>query len=168
MVTLVLGAARSGKSRYAEGLITARPAPWRYVATAEAGDDEMAARIAAHRARRGGGWTVVETPRNLAAALGAGDAIPTMVDCLTLWLSSVMMVDADIEAEIARLEDAVRAWRGHLVLVTNEVGASIVPDSKLARRFRDAQGVLNQRMAACADRVVLVVAGLPLFLKGQP
>lgn len=168
MLTLVLGAARSGKSRYAEGLVTAQPPPWRYVATAEARDEEMAARIAAHRARRGGGWTVVEAPHDLAAVLGDTDALPTLVDCLTLWLSNVMMANADIETEIARLEGAARGRRGELVLVSNEVGAGIVPDNALARRFRDAQGVLNQRIAACADRVVLVVAGLPLFLKGPP
>lgn len=168
MLTLVLGAARSGKSRYAEGLITTWPAPWRYVATAEAGDDDMAARIAAHRAHRGEAWRVIEAPRELAAVLAADESMPTLVDCLTLWLSNAMMADADIEAEIARLEDAARKRRGELVLVSNEVGAGIVPANALARRFRDAQGHLNQRIAACADRVVLVVAGLPLFVKGQP
>jgi adenosylcobinamide kinase/adenosylcobinamide-phosphate guanylyltransferase len=168
MLTLVLGGARSGKSRYAERLITAQPPPWRYIATAEAGDDEMAARIAAHRARRGEGWTTIEAPRDLVAALTVNEPIPTMVDCLTLWLSNLMIGNADVDAAVALLESTVQPWRGELVLVSNEVGAGIVPDNALARRFRDAQGQLNQRIAAVADRVVLVVAGLPVFVKGQP
>lgn len=166
MLTLVLGGARSGKSRYAERLIVAAASRYRYVATAEAIDDEMTERIAAHRARRGEGWQTVEAPRDLVGALAAQDQIATMVDCLTLWLSNLIMVDADIEEETTRLENAVRQWRGELVLVSNEVGTGIIPDNALARRFRDAQGQLNQRMATCADRVVLMVAGLPVVVKG--
>jgi adenosylcobinamide kinase/adenosylcobinamide-phosphate guanylyltransferase len=166
-LTLVLGGARSGKSRYAESLVTALPPPWVYVATGEALDAEMGARIAAHRARRGDGWTTVEAPRALAAALTERVAAPMLVDCLTLWLSNLMMADAAIEDEIARLVAALAAARGPVVLVSNEVGWSIVPDNALARRFRDLQGGLNQRIAALADRVVLMVAGLPLILKGS-
>jgi adenosylcobinamide kinase / adenosylcobinamide-phosphate guanylyltransferase len=163
-LTLVLGGARSGKSRHAEALITAGSPPWVYVATAEPLDDEMTARIAAHRARRGAGWRDVEAPRDLAGALaGVRDAV--LVDCLTLWLSNLMLADADIEAESARLEDVLTRMTGPVVLVSNEVGAGIVPDNALARRFRDAQGRLNQRIAARADRVVLMVAGLPLVVK---
>jgi adenosylcobinamide kinase / adenosylcobinamide-phosphate guanylyltransferase len=165
-LTLVLGGARSGKSRYAEGLITALPPPWIYLATAEALDAEMAERITAHRARRGVGWTTVEAPRALAAALVEQANAPVLVDCLTLWLSNLMMADATIEDEIERLVAALGSTRAPVVLVANEVGSGIVPDNALARRFRDLQGGLNQRMAAAADRVVMMVAGLPLVLKG--
>ena len=170
LLTLVLGGARSGKSRYAEGLIAALPPPWQppwtYVATAQAGDDEMAARIAAHRARRGPHWLTIEAPRDLAAALMSQPGAPILVDCLTLWLSNLMLADADFEAEVAHLETALAAATGPVVLVANEVGYGIVPDYPLGRRFRDLQGMLNQKLAARAGRVVLVVAGLPLAVKG--
>ena len=164
----MLGGARSGKSRYAESLVTALPPPWLYVATAEAGDSEMVARVAAHQARRGPSWTTIETPRNVAETLGTHAATPTLVDCLTLWLSNVMLADADVDAEIEQLDEALARAAAPIVLVANEVGFGIVPDSALGRRFRDLQGLLNQRIAARADRVVLVVAGLPLTLKGSP
>ena len=167
-LTLVLGGARSGKSRYAETLITALPPPWIYAATAQALDAEMAARIGAHRARRGDGWTTLEAPRDLAATLTAHRKVPILVDCLTLWLSNLMMADAPIEAEIDRLENALAQAAAPVVLVANEVGSGIVPDNALARRFRDLQGGLNQRIAAQADTVVLLVAGLPLMVKGHP
>ena len=164
----MLGGARSGKSRYAESLVTAAPPPWLYVATAEAGDSEMVARVAAHQARRGPSWTTIETPRNVAETLGTHADTPTLVDCLTLWLSNVMLADADVDAEIEQLDEALARAAAPIVLVANEVGFGIVPDSALGRRFRDLQGLLNQRIAARADRVVLVVAGLPLTLKGSP
>jgi adenosylcobinamide kinase/adenosylcobinamide-phosphate guanylyltransferase len=165
-LTLVLGGARSGKSRYAESLITAHPPPWVYVATAEALDDEMRARIADHRARRGADWRVVEAPRDLAGALmGLGEGGAVLVDCLTLWLTNLMLADADLESESTRLQTALADIAVPVVLVSNEVGFGIVPDNALARRFRDAQGWLNQRMAAVAARVVLMVAGLPLVVK---
>jgi adenosylcobinamide kinase/adenosylcobinamide-phosphate guanylyltransferase len=167
LLTLVLGGARSGKSRYGEGLIAASPPPWTYVATAEAFDAEMAERIAAHRARRGPQWRTIEAPRDLAAALAKCEMTPVLVDCLTLWLSNHMLDDADIDLEMARLEYALAAAKTPMVLIANEVGSGIVPDHPLGRKFRDLQGVLNQRMAARADRVVLVVAGLPLALKGS-
>ena len=167
-ITLVLGGARSGKSRYAESLITACPPPWDYVATAEPLDDEMRARIGEHRARRGAGWRVIEAPRDLAGALTArSDGSAMLVDCLTLWLSNLMLAQRDIDAEMDRLEAALSGIARPLVLVSNEVGLGIVPDNALARRFRDAQGRLNQRIAARADRVVLMVAGLPLVVKGN-
>ena len=165
-LTLVLGGARSGKSRYAESLVTACPPPWTYIATAEPLDDEMRARIAEHRARRGADWRTIEAPRDLAEALqrnSAGGAV--LVDCLTLWLTNRMLADADIEAESARLEIVLSGLSAPRVVVSNEVGLGIVPDNALARRFRDAQGRLNQRIAARADRVVLMVAGLPLVVK---
>ncbi len=163
----MIGGARSGKSRHAEAVVCAFPPPWLYVATGEARDDEMAARIAAHRARRGADWRTIEAPRDIAGVLAgmpAGGAM--LIDCLTLWLSNLMLADADIDAEIDRLDDALVRTPGPVVLVSNEVGLGIVPDNALARRFRDAQGVLNQRIAARADRVVLIVAGLPLVVKG--
>jgi len=166
-LTLVLGGARSGKSRYAESLITARASPWLYVATAEARDEEMAARIAVHQQRRAAGWQTIEAPHDLAGALAAAPTeAPLLIDCLTLWLSNRMLADADVDAETARFEDALGRRDGMVVLVSNEVGFGIVPDNALARRFRDLQGHLNQRIAARADRVALVVAGLPLIVKG--
>ncbi len=165
-ITLVLGGARSGKSRHAESLVASFPSPWLYVATAEPHDDEMAARIATHRARRGADWRTVEAPRDLVGALVAPSAGAVLVDCLTLWLSNLMLADLDIAAETARLEAALARATVPIVLVSNEVGFGIVPDNALARRFLDAQGRLNQQIAARADRVVLVVAGLPLVVKG--
>lgn len=165
-LTLVLGGARSGKSRYAESLIAALPPPWIYVATAEAGDAEMTERIALHRARRNKGWQTLEAPHDLAGAVaGAESDVPILVDCLTLWLSSRMLAGTDVEAETAHLETALASRRAPTVLVSNEVGFGIVPDNELARRFRDLQGRLNQRMAARAGRVILMVAGLPLTVK---
>jgi adenosylcobinamide kinase / adenosylcobinamide-phosphate guanylyltransferase len=169
-LTLVLGGARSGKSRYAESVIAKLPPnwqpPWLYVATAEPGDAEMTARIAAHRSRRGSRWQTIEAPRDLAAALKSCQTMPVLVDCLTLWLSNLLLAKADIDGEIAGLESALAAAQAPVVVVANEVGSGIVPDHPLGRRFRDLQGALNQRMAARADRVVLVVAGLPLVVKG--
>lgn len=165
-LTLVLGGARSGKSRHAEALIAAHPAPWHYIATAEALDAEMAARIAEHRDRRDARWITHEAPRDLAGALIAiPDGVPVLIDCLTLWLSNLILADADLEAETARLAEVLATPRGAWVAVANEVGLGIVPDNALARRFRDAAGVLNQRLAAGAERVVLCVAGFPMTVR---
>jgi adenosyl cobinamide kinase/adenosyl cobinamide phosphate guanylyltransferase len=169
-LTFVIGGARSGKSRYAEAMTAASPPPWEppwtYIATADAGDEEMAARIAAHRARRGAEWKTVEAPRDLAAALAVSGAVPVLVDCLTLWLSNLMIAEADIDHEMQKLETALAAAAAPVVVVANEVGFGIVPSFPLGRRFRDMQGILNQRIAARADRVVLMVAGLPVPIKG--
>jgi adenosylcobinamide kinase/adenosylcobinamide-phosphate guanylyltransferase len=166
LLTLVLGGARSGKSRYAESLIKALPRPWFYVATAEAKDEEMTARIAEHMARRGAGWQTIEAPHDLAGALGKVPArAPVLIDCLTLWLSDRMLADADMDREIDALEAALTRRTGAIVAVSNEVGLSIVPDNALARRFRDLQGILNQRLAAQAARVVMMVAGIPIAVK---
>jgi len=165
-LALVLGGARSGKSRHAEALVTALPPPWLYIATGEPCDNEMAARIAEHRARRGTQWQTVEAPRDLAGALAAAPAgAAVLIDCLTLWLTNVMLAGADVDAEIARLERALVERGGATVVVANEVGLGIVPDNALARSFRDAAGRLNQRLAAAADRVVLLVAGIPVKVK---
>jgi adenosylcobinamide kinase/adenosylcobinamide-phosphate guanylyltransferase len=172
-LTLVLGGARSGKSRYAERLVEAAAAVGTYCATAEAGDAEMAARIAAHRARRDGGgrgafWRTVEAPLALAATIRAEAAPerPLLIDCLTLWLSNLMMAERAIDEEFATLRMALRDAAGPIVLVANEVGLGLVPETPLGRDFRDAAGRLNQEIAALADRVVFVAAGLPLVLKG--
>jgi adenosylcobinamide kinase / adenosylcobinamide-phosphate guanylyltransferase len=165
-LSLVLGGARSGKSRYAEWLIGTYPQPWIYVATAEARDDEMAERIAAHKARRDAGWQTIEAQHDLADAVEAAPSDAAMlVDCMTLWLSNQMEGAFDIDAQTARLLEALAGRTGPTVLVSNEVGLGIVPDNALARRFRDAQGILNQRLAAQATRVVMMVAGLPVVVK---
>lgn len=165
-LTLVLGGARSGKSRYAESLVQNRPPPWVYVATAQASDAEMSARIAAHRQRRQEGWATVEAPLDLAGAIRTAPAgAPVLVDCLTLWLTNLVLAEADVEAAGEDLLAACAGARGPTVLVSNEVGWGIVPDNALARRFRDHAGVLHGRVAAMADRVVLTVAGLPLVVK---
>ena len=165
-LTFVLGGARSGKSRFAERLVTASPPPWLYLATAEALDPEMAARIADHRARRVAGWETAEAPLDLAASLHAApEGRPVLVDCLTLWLSNVLLAGGDVEAASEGLAAVLSRPRGPWVAVANEVGLGIVPDNLLARRFRDAAGRLNQRVAAAADRVVLTVAGIPVEVK---
>jgi adenosylcobinamide kinase/adenosylcobinamide-phosphate guanylyltransferase len=166
LVTLVLGGARSGKSRYAEWLIGTCPKPWVYIATAEAKDDEMAERIAAHKARREAGWQTIEAPHELPEALAAAPAgSAVLVDCLTLWLSNLMLGKFKVDTMTARLEQALAARAGPTVLVSNEVGLGIVPDNALARQFRDVQGVLNQRLAARAGRVIMMVAGVPVAVK---
>ena len=164
-LTLVLGGARSGKSRHAEDLVTAHPLPWRYVATAQALDDEMRDRVARHQASRGPGWTTREAPLDLAAALAEAEGQPVLVDCLTLWLTNEILGGHDDDQATSKLEAALRSREAPIVLVANEVGYGIVPDNALARRFRDEAGRLNQRMARLADRVVLVVAGIPVTVK---
>lgn len=165
-VTLVLGGARSGKSALAERLVLAAgPAPV-YIATAEAWDDEMRSRIAAHKAQRDGqGWRTIEAPLDLPGALATVGDAPVLVDCLTLWLTNLMLGGHDIEAATKGLMVALDR-PALTVLVANEVGLGIVPDNALARRFRDAAGRLNQQVAERADTVVFTAAGLPLVLKG--
>lgn len=167
-LTLVLGGARSGKSRYAEQLVEAAAPAGTYCATAEPKDDEMMARIAAHRARRGQVWRTIEAPLALAVTIGAEarPERPLLVDCLTLWLSNAMLAEMPLEQEFATLRAALRDAAGPVVLVANEVGLGLVPQTPLGRRFRDEAGRLNQEIAALADRVVFVAAGLPLMLKG--
>jgi len=164
-ITLILGGARSGKTAHALAAAEATGRGLVMIATAEALDAEMAERIARHRAERGPRWRTIEATLDLAGALARVSAGETaVVDCLTLWVSNLMHAERDLEAEAARL---IAALPGRdMVLVSNEVGLGIVPDNALARRFRDAAGRLNQQVAAAADRVVFVAAGLPLVLKG--
>lgn len=164
-LSLVTGGARSGKSALAERLVRLCPAPHIYIATAEARDDEMRDRIARHRLDRSTGWQTVEAPLGLAAALEAAKG-SVLIDCATLWLSNHMLAGNDPGAETARLLATLARVPGPVVVVSNEVGWGIVPDNALARRFRDAQGRLNQRLAAQAGLAVAVIAGLPLVLKG--
>jgi adenosylcobinamide kinase/adenosylcobinamide-phosphate guanylyltransferase len=165
---LILGGVRSGKSRYAGELAAARGRAVTVIATGAAKDEEMAARIAAHRASRPAHWSVVEEPLHLAAALRA--AAPSgviVVDCLTLWLSNLLCLEDEglLRRESADLMDALPALDTDCVLISNEVGFGIIPASALARRFGDEAGALHQRLAQLCDRVVLMVAGLPVTLK---
>jgi adenosylcobinamide kinase / adenosylcobinamide-phosphate guanylyltransferase len=164
---LVLGGARSGKSAYAQRLAEAHGPERLYLATAAAGDEEMAARIARHRADRGRGWTALEEPIELAATLlaqaRAGRVV--VVDCLTLWLSNLMRAGRDPGLALTALADAMGRLTGPAILVSNEVGMGIVPDHKLGRDFRDWQGRANREIGAACDVVIFVAAGFPLQLK---
>lgn len=167
---LVLGGARSGKSAFAQAQAEASGLEPIFVATAHAYDEEMRTRIARHVADRDARWRTVEAPYDLVGALAA-EASPgrvLLIDCLTLWLSNLMLRGDDLEAASADLFAGVQRLAGPAVFVTNEVGSGIVPDNALARRFRDAQGRLNQAMATACANVVLVAAGLPLVLKPAP
>jgi adenosylcobinamide kinase / adenosylcobinamide-phosphate guanylyltransferase len=172
-ITLILGGARSGKSAHAEGLIEAVGGGV-YVATAESFDTEMRDRIHVHQKRRGDQWQTIEEPLDLSGAIArarlAGSGAPVLVDCLTLWVSNLMAADKEIDQAVSLLIETL----GHsgsptpdtpVVLVSNEVGLGIVPDNELARRFRDHAGYVNQQIAAVADRVIFVAAGLPVILK---
>ncbi len=166
-LVLILGGMRSGKSRRAEELAAASGLAPVYLATAVAGDAETESRIAAHRARRGENWRTVEVPVELAAAISR-EARPDrilLVDCLTMWLTNLLMAEMEVAAACDRLEEALRDRRGPILLVSNEVGLGVVPAAPLSRRFLDHAGNLHRRLAALADRVELVVAGLPLALK---
>ena len=170
MTELILGGARSGKSALAERRAADSGLAVTCIATGEAGDGEMAARIAHHKERRPAHWALVEEPLHLAAALrehAAPDRL-LLVDCLTLWLSNLMFAKRDIGAETQQLLAALKNRRASIVLVSNEVGLGIVPDNKMARDFRDHAGRLHQAIGAIATDVIFVAAGLPLALKGKP
>lgn len=166
-LTLVVGGACSGKSAFAEALVVAEAPRPTYIATAQAFDDEMRAKIADHQAARGPGWHTIEAPLDLAAALASADpTAPILIDCATLWLSNLLLAEADMTAAEDALFAALPGLSAPLVVVSNEVGQGVVPESKLGRQFRTVQGRFNQRLAAQADLVVTVIAGLPLTLKG--
>lgn len=164
---LVLGAARSGKSRHAQTLAEAGAGRLMFIATAQAFDDEMETRIARHQADRDARWSTVEAPVELARAIvehgGKGNIL--LIDCLTLWASNLLLGDEDIDARTDALLAAVAESPAQMIFVSNEVGSGIVPDNALARRFRNVAGTLNQRVAAACGRVDLVVAGIPLRLR---
>lgn len=167
-LALVVGGARSGKSRLAERLITGTARPRVYIATAQPFDAEMHDRIAQHIADRGPGWTTVEAPLTLAETLATTPPdSAVLVDCATLWLSNQMLAGADLAEKSSALLAALAACPAPVVIVSNEVGWGIVPENALARAFRDAQGRLNQMLAAQAGLVVGVMAGLPMVLKGD-
>jgi len=166
---LILGGAKSGKSTYAETLVAAYPAPHIYVATAQILDEEMAQRVQIHQKRREGSWETVESPYALVKTLGTFQGRPNavLVDCITLWLSNLMLQSSneDPMKAVNDLVDFIKTVAFPLFLVSNEVGGGIVPDHPLARRFRDLAGLTNQQLAASCPAVTLVVAGLPLRLK---
>jgi adenosylcobinamide kinase/adenosylcobinamide-phosphate guanylyltransferase len=169
MNTLILGGVRSGKSRFAESLATQGSGSKILIATGTAGDEEMAARIAAHRAKRAPGWKVIEEPLHLAAALAKASTPGAfvVVDCLTLWLTNLLChADAElVDTEVESLIGSLPALSGDHVFVANEVGLGIMPINELARKFSDAAGLLHQRLGALCDSVILTVAGIPMTVK---
>jgi adenosyl cobinamide kinase/adenosyl cobinamide phosphate guanylyltransferase len=168
-LTLVLGGARSGKSRHAQILAMATPPPWVYIATAQALDEEMRERIAKHKADRGDGWSTIEEPIELARAVAeAQPQAPLVVDCVTLWVSNLMLAGHDVEAAMAEFVKSIDGRNAPTIVVSNEVGAGLVPETPLGRAFRDEAGLINQQLAASAHNVLLMVAGLAMPLKVLP
>jgi adenosylcobinamide kinase/adenosylcobinamide-phosphate guanylyltransferase len=166
-LTLVLGGAASGKSDYAERLVAATDRPMLYIATAQSFDAEMDDKIARHQARRGDGWRTIEAPLDTTDAFEcAHENEVVLFDCATMWLSNQLFAETNLDDAEATLFKAMADCAAPVVVVSNEVGAGIVPENALARRFRQAQGELNQHIAKRADLVVTVMAGLPLALKG--
>jgi len=170
MIRLITGGARSGKSRLAEQLAQASGREVVYIATAQTGDGEMRERVALHQARRPAHWQTLEEPLRLVETIRAqqGPKRCLLVDCLTLWVTNLLLDQADMAAQRTALCQALAEAAGEIILVSNETGMGIVPLGELSRRFVDEAGWLNQAVAARADQVVLTVAGLPLTLKGEP
>jgi adenosylcobinamide kinase/adenosylcobinamide-phosphate guanylyltransferase len=164
-IVLVLGGARSGKSRFAESLLSEYQGHRLYLATGQAGDEEMRQRILDHQARRGPGWHTIEATLDLATPIARAGSEAVLVDCLTLWLSNLMAAELDVDQATDGLCRTLGKAQGPVVLVSNETGLGIVPDNALARAFRDHAGRINQAVAAVATRVFFVAAGLPLTLK---
>lgn len=164
-IILLIGGARSGKSRHAEALVQAQPAPWRYLATSRAWDDDARARIEAHRARRAADWLTIEAQTDLATPLLRKSDHPALVDCVTYWLLNLLTDGRDIESETEGLINALRARSGLTVLVAHEIGMGLEPDSSFERRYRDEAGILHQTLAEIAERVTLVIAGYPTDIK---
>lgn len=168
-LSFILGAAASGKSAYAESLFSAHPGPKTYLATAQPFDSEMESKIARHKTMRGKGWNTIERPTDIASVFSKapmGSAI--LLDCATLWLSNLLLADLNLEKAQETLLKALKSSAVPVVIVSNEVGAGIVPMEATSRRFREAQGRLNQQLAAQADYAALVVAGIPITLKAAP
>ncbi len=172
-VILVIGGARSGKSSFAQTLAQGREGRKVFIATAQAGDDEMRLRIEKHRSERPTGWHTIEEPRRLLQALDgcAGTCEVVLIDCIGLWISNLLLADnadgailQEVEAVLARC----RTSKACVIIVSNETGMGIVPDNRLSRRFRDVLGKTNQELAAAADEVYFLVAGIQLQIKGKP
>lgn len=167
-LTLILGGASSGKSAYAERLVLASEKQPVYLATAQVLDEEMTRKISKHRLRRGPEWVLVEAPIHLSPVLAKANTKQIiLLDCLTLWLSNLMEAGQDVEAATTILLTAIENSSAEVIAVSNEIGLGLVPSSALGRKFRDAQGLLNQRFAAAAHNVSFIAAGLPLHLKAQ-
>lgn len=167
-LTLVTGGAASGKSAVAEGLVVQSGRPRVYIATAQVWDDEMRGKVNRHRDLRGPDWRTVEAPRDVASVLAdCAAAEVVLLDCATMWLTNLMLDEIPWEPEAKMLLNAIATCTAPVVVVTNEVGQGIVPDNALARRFREAQGRLNQHIAAQAETVIGVMSGLPFALKGS-
>lgn len=167
-LTLVLGGAASGKSKFAESLCEQSGLTKIYIATAQVFDNEMAAKIAVHLDQRGSNWTTIEAPLDVPSALATATASDiVLLDCATLWLTNVILGEHDLGEHQAALLAALTNCAAPVVVVSNEIGMGIVPDNALSRRFRNAQGQLNQDIAAIANTVIAVMAGLPLTLKGS-
>jgi adenosylcobinamide kinase / adenosylcobinamide-phosphate guanylyltransferase len=165
-LTLVLGGARSGKSRHAQVLAMATPPPWVYIATAQAVDDEMRERIAKHKASRGSGWSTIEEPIELAHAVTEAPAeAPLVIDCITFWLSNLMLGAHDVDSAVTRFVQSLDGREAPTVVVSNEVGLGLVPDTPLGRAFRDQAGLINQQLAVIAHTTLFMVAGLAMKLK---
>ncbi|GAA0468521.1 bifunctional adenosylcobinamide kinase/adenosylcobinamide-phosphate guanylyltransferase [Parasphingorhabdus litoris] len=166
-VTLVLGGTRSGKSSFAQRLAEESEGDLVYIATAQAFDEEMSDRIARHKQDRGKKWQTIEEPFDLAEIVSSQSSRKTtlLIDCLTIWLSNLMLANHDTDAALENFVSAISSAKGQIILVSNEVGSGIVPETALGRRFRDEAGWMNQRIAAATDEVALVTAGLPLWLK---
>ena len=162
-ITLILGGARSGKSRFAESLC--KP-PRSYIATAQAFDDEMRLRIAKHREDRGAQWSTIEAPLDLVGALKTANG-DVLVDCLTLWLTNLVMHEKDAAAEVSALVERLKPTSNKIVIVSNELGLGLVPEHGMSRHFRDQHGLMNQRVAEVAQCVVFVMAGIPQVIKGR-
>lgn len=165
--TFVLGGAASGKSQWAENLIESSGLKLIYIATGQVFDDEIKKRVEVHKSRRDGRWTTIEAPMDLGPALA--ELTPqhaVLIDCATMWLTNQMLAENPLDAATDRLLQALKTCAAPYVIVSNEVGHGIVPDNKLARNFREAQGRLNIALAAQAERAILVTAGLPQVLKG--
>ncbi len=167
-LSLVLGGASSGKSDYAENMILNTGLAPVYIATAQVFDDEMAAKVTRHKKSRGDGWHTIEEPIAVAETLMQMDeGRAVLLDCATLWLTNIILGKHDLAQHTSDLIAAMRNCKSPVVVVSNEVGQGIVPDNALSRQFRNAQGTLNQHIAAKADLVVAVMAGLPMILKGR-
>ncbi|MDI2112604.1 bifunctional adenosylcobinamide kinase/adenosylcobinamide-phosphate guanylyltransferase [Commensalibacter nepenthis] len=165
MIHFILGGAKSGKSHYAEMQMTQYVQPWIYLATGRAWDDEMKQKIQHHQERRGLGWVTVEEPIQIANYLKQSKNTPILIDCLTLWLTNLMMDNRDIEQETKQFIDALQSYGGDILIVSNEVGQGIVPADSMSRAFRNYAGILHQQIAQIADQFIFMVAGYPIIMK---